>query len=117
MWCEKFKCTMYTDACIKRVNKLLKGINKTENEHSFNVCKECLKGQRVKEHPECFINRDVEKLKKQYEQALEKEKENGKVSSRRKSTTKSVKKQRSRTRDKQNVSTSIGVRVKLKRKK
>ena len=122
MWCEKFKCTLSTNACIKRVNAKIEGLKKFDNEDSFITCKECLKGLAVIDRPECFINKDVERLIKQQEQALNKRswkrsKQNEENGIKGRATIESATEQRNSSGSKQNILPSNRVRVKLKRKK
>ena len=82
MWCDKFQCTLSTNACIKRQLIKIEGAKKTEFGLSFEICSECLQGKAVKENPECFINRDIKKLKTEHQNLLNntinKESKNGK---------------------------------------
>ena len=66
MWCNKFKCTMSVNDCIKRHRYILKE-GQTEFELSLQYCRTCEQGKAVTANPKGFINRDVNLLKKEYE--------------------------------------------------
>ena len=62
MWCDKFKCILSTDACIRRQTiNWLKEYYK-DYEDSLQTCKECRQGKAVILNPENFINSDYKKL-------------------------------------------------------
>ena len=103
MWCNRFKCTLFTSACIRRHTADVMKFKK-EYREALRSCKRCVKGSKVLKNPNKYINRDCERIKNQY--TIEKGvlKLNGKAT-KRKGINQFPEVQWNGTRDKQNVST------------
>ena len=71
MWCDKFKCTLSTDACIRRQSNPFRGKTYKKYEDSFQACQQCEQGKLVIKHPDHFINRDFKALKTRHLRTLE----------------------------------------------
>lgn len=116
MWCDKFKCTLSTDACIKRQQLNVTGYKKLEFGDSLNTCRDCLKGKQVLEKPQCYINRDVGRVATKHRRTQGEHNDRRKTINERRTKRPSTK-QRNTARVKSNNAPSNRIRIKDKQRK